>query len=539
MSELWAPDYKAEFIRRLKALNALRENTDDQPLIQQYYAKNCIDWINDWAITFDPRAIKPKPRLMPFLLFPRQDEFIKFVLGCYDDKESGLVEKSRDMGATWLCSAISVWLWLYHPGSVIGWGSRKESYVDKLGDPKAIFPKIRQILENLPRWMLPKGYRPSIHAGYMRIVNPENGSVIIGEAGENMGRGGRTSIYFKDESAHYEHPEMVEAALGDNTDVQIDMSSVNGSANIFYRKRMAGEVWYPDAPSEPGRTRVFIFDWHDHPLKTQEWYDKRRKKAEAEGMLHILAQEVDRDYSGSVERVIIKAEWARACIDAHIKLGFRDDGLKVAGQDIADGGGDKNALAIMHGLVLRYCDHWGGEAGAAARVSIPICAEMGATELYYDSIGVGSGFKEGINSMTENNDVNLRRVRVYPWNGGSPVVDPTEHIIMNDDESPINEDQYENLKAQGYFRMRSRVYKTFRAVVYGDVYDHSELISFDSSIPRIQELVMELAQPVHKPSAKGKTMVDKKPAGSASPNMADALIIANTPTREISIFDSM
>lgn len=533
---MWAPDYLKEFNRRLEVRNKCLDNLLGQEILKAHYTHSCVDWINDFAVTFDPRNQPPIPRLLPFILFPRQVEFVHFILGCLNDKESGLVEKSRDMGATWLCCAISVWLFLYRPGTVVGWGSRKESYVDKMGDPKAIFPKIRQLLENLPPWMLPRGFRMNTHANYMRIVNPDNLCAIIGEAGESMGRGGRTSIYFKDESAHYEHPESVEAALGDNTDVQIDMSSVNGSANVFYRRRMAGEVWHIDKPSTPGKTRVFIFDWKENPLKTDEWYLKRRAKAEAEGMLHIFAQEVDRNYAGSVAGIVIKPEWITACVDAHIKLGWKPSGMKVAGQDIADGGGDKNALAIVHGNVLRFCDHWAGEAGDAAYLAVPTCANLGVKELYYDSVGVGAGFKTGINTLRNLGSL-PRGLRVMPWNGGAPVLDPEDPIIPGDPEAMTNEEMYENLKAQAWFRMRTRVYKTYRAVMHGEQHPPEELMSIDSTIARLHELCMEMSQPVHKASKKGKTMIDKKPEGASSPNLADAVIIAYSPTREVSIFD--
>jgi hypothetical protein len=38
---------------------------------------------------------------MPFVMFKRQDEFIQFLYGCYKDEQNGLVEKSREQGATW------------------------------------------------------------------------------------------------------------------------------------------------------------------------------------------------------------------------------------------------------------------------------------------------------------------------------------------------------------------------------------------------------------------------------------------------------
>ena len=105
--------------------------------------------------------------------------------------------------------------------------------VDKRGDPKSIFDKIRMNLYNLPVWMLPLGFDKRIHDAHMKLLNPSNNSSIVGELGDNIGRSGRTTWYVKDEAAHYEHPEAIEAALGDNTNVQIDILSVNGAGRCL------------------------------------------------------------------------------------------------------------------------------------------------------------------------------------------------------------------------------------------------------------------------------------------------------------------
>lgn len=542
----WIADYRPEFKRRLDLNKAAHDSLVLRRQLLKYYKNNCIDWINDWAITFDPRNEPPFPKLMPFKLFPRQEEFVQFVLSCWRDKEDGLCEKSRDMGITWLCCAISVWLWLFHKGSTVGWGSLLAHNIDDRGNPKAIFLKIRQIIANLPEWMRPAGYDERWHAPSMKILhpNPEWGSTIVGEGGDNVGRGGRTSIYFKDESAHYERPEAIEAALSENTNVQIDFSSVNGTNNPFYRRRMAGEIWYPPPfKPTPGMVRVFIFDWRDNPMKSQAWYDKRKMKFEREGMSHIFAQEVDRNYSAAIERIIIPPDWVKAAIDAHKKLKIEPNSEKAAGQDIADEGGDKNALVIRHGIIARFADAWGGDAGGAAQVSVPICVEYGVRELYYDSIGVGAGFKNEINNMQSKvdergNSTFPKHLKIFPWSAGASVLDPEENIIPGDSRSPTNEEQYGNLKAQAWFRVRTRFYKTWRAVTFGDQYPAHHLISLDSTMPRLHQLCNELSQAQYKSSEKnGKTIVDKKPAGASSPNLADGLIMAYNPVRELSIFD--
>lgn len=534
---MWAPDYIEEFKKRILFKRKLDEDKTLQSKIMRYYVDNPIDWINDWCVTYDPRNKPPKPRTMPFILFERQKDLVRFIKSCIDDGESGLCEKSRDMGASWVCCAVSCWLWLFHPGSAVGWGSRKEQLVDKLGDPDSLFVKMRMILSNLPPWMLPRSYDERVHATYMKIINPENGASITGEAGDNIGRGGRKLIYFKDESAHYERPEMIEAALGDNTDVQIDISSVNGSNNIFYRRRMSGEVWTKDSNIK-GVVRVFLMDWRDHPLKTQEWYEKRRSKAEGEGLLHVFSQEVDRDYSSSIDRVLIHPAWVKAAIDAHKILGFEPSGSRVVGLDVADEGGDKNAIAITHGPLLRYIDQWGeGDVGETARKAFSKAKELGCDEFYYDSIGVGAGVKSEANRMKE---AGIKIPRSMPWNAGlsgSSLVNAEAYIIANDRDSPKNKDFFKNLKAQGWWNLKTRFEKTYKAVTKGEKYDSSELISLDKNLKHLDQAVLELSQAQINHDQSGKMMIDKKPSGAKSPNLADAIVIAFTPIRKTSILD--
>ena len=81
--------------------------------------------------------------MLPVVLFPRQREFIAWLHERFTTKTSAPVEKSRDSGATWMSAAFAVWVWLFHPGSTVGFGSRKEILVDRAGDLQSIFEKIR------------------------------------------------------------------------------------------------------------------------------------------------------------------------------------------------------------------------------------------------------------------------------------------------------------------------------------------------------------------------------------------------------------
>lgn len=531
-AEAWPPDYVSVYAWRQQQILAMRESPALIRGALEYYRERPVEFICHWCETYDPRnAGRERPAYMPFILFERQAEFVEFLLGCLRDEESGLIEKCRDIGATWVAAAFSVWLWLFWPGASVGWGSRKEQLVDRLGDADSIFEKMRILIRRLPREFWPLGFAPNDHMPHMKIINPENGATITGEAGDNIGRGGRKLIYFKDESAHYERPEKIEAALADNTRVQIDISSVNGMGNVFHRRREAGQEWAPGAEMQPGRTRVFVFDWSDHPDKTSEWYRTRKARMESEGLLHIFAQEVDRDYAAAVEGVIIPAAWVTSAIDAHTKLGFDDTGGWVAGLDVADSGGDKNAFAARKGVVLRVLDDWGArDTGVTARRALQHCEGRSPISVQYDCIGVGSGIKAEINRLSEDDGFEFPAgVTFTPWNAGAKVLNPERRVEPDDPDTPLNKDFYHNLKAQGWWQLRRRFEKTHMAVTEGVRFDPDELISLPPDLPNIATLRKELSQPTATRSATMKLMVEKTPEGTKSPNLADAVMQAYWP----------
>lgn len=545
----WPPDYTDIFVRRQQELIRLKRGVHKDPQFlegaKEFYRTHPIEFIDHYCYTYDPRnAGGNMPTRLPFILFRRQRDFVLFLLSCLNDEENGLVEKSRDMGATWVCCAFSVWLWLFFPGVSIGWGSRKEQLVDRIGDPDSIFEKMRVIIRALPEELLPEGFSPDDHMSHMKIINPENDSTITGEAGDNIGRGGRKRIYFKDESAHYERPEKIEAALADNTRVQIDISSVNGLGNVFHRRREAGVEWEPGVRVEPGATRVFIMDWRDHPGKDQRWYDQRRRKAINDGLLHIFAQEVDRNYAAAVDGVVIPSEWVKAAIDAHIKLGFDDSGPYGAALDVADGGGDTNALALRKGVVLKSCEEWGErDTGVTARRAVAACDGLGPINVQYDSIGVGSGIKAEINRLKDDK-LMPKLITFYPWNAGAEVLKPDARVVPNDRNSMLNRDFYANLKAQAWWQLRRRFELTYRAIrkLEGDeeeasfTYNVDDLISLPSNLKLIRKIEKELSQPTASQGARMKMVIDKAPEGVRSPNLADAIVMAYWPVNSGPMF---
>ena len=372
------PDYTPIFAARIKKLDYIRNNPKELPALKLYYKDHPVQFINDWGNTSDPRLAEiGLPTVVPFILFPRQEEYILWLLDRWKKREDGLCEKSRDMGISWLCIAFGVWMWLFYPGTVIGFGSRKEDLVDKIGDPKSLFWKARQFIELLPREFRPTDYDERKHAPHMRISNPENGSAITGEAGDNIGRGARTSVYFKDESSFYERPEIIDAALSQTSNCKIDVSTPNGSGNPFYHKRHNGKI------------PVFVFDWHDDPRKDDAWYAKQCDTLDPV----IVAQEIDRDYESSVSNAFIPSELVSTAAGRGPADVKPTGGLRV-GVDVARFGNDKTVITFRRGRVLlkqvplEKLD----VSQVAGRVKNEIAAYNERPEqIAVDTIGIGAG----------------------------------------------------------------------------------------------------------------------------------------------------
>lgn len=523
----WPPDYRGVYAWRIRQVALLRSDPVLLESAKAYYSTRPGDFIMHWMDTFDPRNTVQK--WMPFVFFTRQMELVRFLHEMRETSQSGMIEKCRDAGATWVSCAYSVWSLLFIANDAIGWGSRKESLVDKLGDADSIFEKMRLLLQRLPDVFMPAGWNTRTCASYMKIINPANGASISGEAGDNIGRGGRKSMYFKDESAWYARPELIEAALGDNTNVQIDISSVNGVGNVFHRRRESGVIWTGEGDLPRGPTRVFIIDWRDHPNKTQQWYDERKAKFIAEGMAHIFAQEVDRDYSSAVSNTIISLEWVDAAVDAHLSIPYlaedRPPDVWGAGLDVADDGDDLNALALRQWIIVRSVEDWGErDPGVTTRRTYAACREKLPIKVQYDCIGLGAAVKSEYNRWCDEGLVNPAQFKFVPWNAGAKVIHPYERVIPDDDMSPLNRNMFGNFKAQAWWSLRSRFYKTWRAVSEGVVYPAEELISLDSSMPLLQQLKKQLIQPTKGESSSLQMIVNKKPNGTKSPNLADAVV---------------
>lgn len=345
-------------------------------------------------------------------------------------KHDILIEKSRDMGATWMIIALFVWRWIFFPGQSFLLGSRKEEYVD--GDARSLLWKADYLLDHLPQWMVPEYNRIAKH-----LTNLENGSTIDGEAtNENFGRGDRRAGVLLDEFAAVDGGHSVVASTRDTTNCRIFLSTPQGTAGAYYEQRQKMAAENPE--------RVIRLHWSLHPHKSvglyerdgkvrSPWYDEQCRRAASQ---HEIAQELDIGYEESgwqfFDAPILKALVAEMCrdpqhtgeldfdftdlrgkfvpmSDGHLSLwcplvkGRPPGGAYVIGCDVATGkGGDQSSQSAASIVSLTTGEKVGEYAYNAispqnfARYCAALCKWFHDATLIWEENGPGNEFGQAI-----------------------------------------------------------------------------------------------------------------------------------------------
>ncbi len=263
--------------------------------------QSLLFWINAFAWTFRQKGVDETGNdvpifgdacHVPFITWPIQDEAVTAIQECIAAGEDVNLEKSRDMGASWLILAVFAWYWMFTDSTQLGCVSRKESLVDSRGDMDSLFEKIRYILRMLPQWM-----QPDMTDRYMHLHNRRTDAVITGEStNSDVGRGGRKVAYMVDEAAAIPNAEAVENSLSQNTPCQIWVSTPHGPNTTFHQR------------IRDKRGLVLQLPWWRHPEKshgaeqtrdemgrirwTSPWYRRQEEKFSRK----TIAQEVDMDH---------------------------------------------------------------------------------------------------------------------------------------------------------------------------------------------------------------------------------------------------
>jgi hypothetical protein len=526
-----------EYVGRRTRLNNARENPDEQQAYKEKCKEDPIYFLNNFGVTFDPRlaAYKLSSKYHPMCLWPDQERIAKNIISAIDSKTSMAIVKSRGYGLSWLICGIAVWYFLFRPGFVAKICSRKEDLVDQSNNPDTLFWKIRHQLYLTPRWMRPAPLQEKKNDcdAIMRISNPDLSSAIIGEAGDNIGAGGRSTVAFNDEKALYENAEAIDRALSGNTDCQIDLSTPRGM-NHFGKKFHSGAVktdyawWYFDPAKNPSWKIGRPSTMQDAPeLEDVCPWLKFQYEAHSNDPV-IIQQEILINWNASVEGLFIPPEWVSAAVNYDLVA----DGEKTAGFDVAGYGKDEAVYISRIGPVVSYpyavpYKH----PSEAVWAVVERCEREGIRTLNYDMDGIG----QSVLDVLEHSE---RAIRFRCEGIHSNSAAPDERI---EEEGRTGQQKYRNLRAYLWDNLRQRFEKTWRHRNGLGNYNPSEMIS----IPNDELLIQQISAPLKQFTTGGKIKVeskdDMKRRGVSSPDRADALVYcfmgADASDRVVSTFD--
>lgn len=216
-------------------------------------SRDPLFYINTFVWTFDPRR---NPSALPFITYEYQDEALLDMFKVLGNEDLA-IEKSRDMGASWMGLLVFEHQWKFADLVSFLMVSRKEEYVDKEGDPKTLFWKLDFINqpEHMPRWLMPNCTRTKLH-----LRNDDTGSTIDGESTTgDVARGDRRTAILLDEFASVDNGDSVLKATADATNCRIFNSTPKGTNNAHYR------IIKSDV-------RKLRMHWSRHPLKARGLY---------------------------------------------------------------------------------------------------------------------------------------------------------------------------------------------------------------------------------------------------------------------------
>lgn len=232
-------------------------------------------------------------------------------------------------------------------------------------------------------------------------------------------------------------------------------------------------------------------------------------------------------YNDHVENSIIKSEWFDACIDSHIKLGFKPRGATVVSHDPADGGDAKGLVVRTGSVITRIEENEDDDANDGFDWACDIALEERADLFIWDGDGIGAPLRRqaAINFKG-------KALKWHMFRGGEIPDNPDDLYLATGVEdghenARTNRHTFKNKRAQYYWRLRDRMYNTYRAVSKNEYLDPDTLISISSDIALIPQLRSEVCRIPRIPNGNGLIQLMQKPVMKSklqlpSPNLGDS-----------------
>lgn len=328
------PRDPAENVRyRIKLLRACAADRRLRRGVVEMCRTDILFWINSFVWQYNP--LKLGHEYGPFITWGFQEEALcgrnpekPGLVWCMENERPVVIEKSREMGGTYLCVLLQDWLGSFHRNKNMFTISRSETAVDKAGDPNCVFWKLDEVHRFLPDWMRGRRTRRKLHFGFKGTNSRITGAASTGKAGV----GGRASMVFVDEFSLILEDRQVRQRAASTSNFRVFNGTHQGLHTEFWKlvndpeyvKIVMHWTQHPDKvaglyefdPVRPGQPIIhdktfayppdfeFVLDGTPtggpRPGVRSPWYDKKAREI---GDARAVAMELDINPTGSVSQV--------------------------------------------------------------------------------------------------------------------------------------------------------------------------------------------------------------------------------------------
>ena len=343
-------DLAQNLLYRLKIRERCQKDLSFRKAVMEACKHDVLYWMAAFCWCYEPRPRivdgKKRPSVLPFIPWTNQVPAIRRIKSALGYEDIG-AEKSRGEGMSWIAVLLALHDWLFDPLSAVGLVSRTEAACDSPDDPDSLMWKLDWELMKLPKWMVPEFKRTREDHNFKNL---RTGSTITGYAATaDVASGGRKKWFLMDELAKFPRPADREAMASTQ---QVTMS------RFFVSTPKGNSGAYYELMHEPSNMVRIVLDWTDNETRNRGLYylvaghavavdpvlnplpfgyeeeikpiwDRLRKKGfKLEGKKRSpwydrecdrpgatpqsIAQELDRDYGGSMYQVFGHDFFAKA-----------------------------------------------------------------------------------------------------------------------------------------------------------------------------------------------------------------------------------
>lgn len=181
---------------RLKLLERCSANPRYRAAVVEMCRTDILFYINCFVYQYNPFLIGNE--VGPFITWDFQDDAFRTMLSAVEDQRDLVIEKSREMGASWMCLILMDWIAKFQPNKQLGMISRDADAVES-PSPDSLMWKLDFMSEKQPEWLTGEITRRKMNRKYLRSKSQVAAEASTGKAFV----GGRAMMIFADEFSQF------------------------------------------------------------------------------------------------------------------------------------------------------------------------------------------------------------------------------------------------------------------------------------------------------------------------------------------------